>query len=277
MEALRKFTTPIPLLKLAQDLKAGNLSPRSVAVTFDDGYVDNLMHAKPILEKHQIPATVFICTGHPGQEFWWDELDRLIMSSKTDLNSFRLQAGGKHFLWNRPDADSDTQVNIREKFRQELYNFLLDLDIEDQNHAMDVIRRWTGVSSDENAARALTTEEFRQLADGGLIEIGAHTRHHPMLPKLPLKQQRAEIVSSKQYLENLLDKPIYGFAYPNGKATDDAKKIVRAAGFKFACTSLHDVVRPGCDLYELTRFWQKDIDGDDFLKSLRLWMKGAQP
>ena len=64
-----------------------------------------------------------------------------------------------------------------------------------------------------------------------------------------------------------------GFAYPNGQATTDAKRIVQEAGFAFACTSLQDLVRPENDLYELTRFWQKDVDGDRFLRGLSLWMK----
>ena len=114
--------------------------------------------------------------------------------------------------------------------------------------------------------------ELLQLAEGGLIEIGAHTRHHPMLPRLSLEQQRMEIVSSKQDLESLLGKRVDGFAYPNGGTTEDAKRIVREAGFAFACTSLHDVVRPGSDMFELTRFWQRNVDGDRFMQYLKLWM-----
>ena len=55
---------------------------REVALTFDDGYADNLTHAKPILEKFHAPATIFITTGYIGaaKEFWWDELERLIMT-----------------------------------------------------------------------------------------------------------------------------------------------------------------------------------------------------
>ena len=112
-----------------------------------------------------------------------------------------------------------------------------------------------------------------QLAAGGLIELGTHTRFHPMLPRLSLERQREEIVSSKHELDGILGRKIEGFAYPNGRATPDAKRIVREAGFSYACTSLHDVVRRGSDLHELTRFWQKDVDGERFMRYLNLWMK----
>jgi peptidoglycan/xylan/chitin deacetylase (PgdA/CDA1 family) len=93
-----------------------------------------------------------------------------------------------------------------------------------------------------------------------------------MLPRLSVNRQREEILSGKQDMEALLGRPVAGFSYPNGRATGDAKQIVREAGFTYACTSLHDVVRPGSDAYELTRFWQKDVDGDAFLQGLKLWM-----
>ena len=51
-----------------------------------------------------------------------------------------------------------------------------------------------------------------------------------------------------------------------------AKRLVRELGFNYACTSLHDVVRPGSDVYELTRFWQQDVDGEGFVKGLNRWM-----
>ena len=95
MEMVNKYAYPISLAKLVQYLKAGSLPPKSVAVTFDDGYADNLYEAKPILEKYQIPATVFVCTGYVGREFWWDELDRLVMSTQADLGALRLQIGRK--------------------------------------------------------------------------------------------------------------------------------------------------------------------------------------
>jgi peptidoglycan/xylan/chitin deacetylase (PgdA/CDA1 family) len=139
---------------------------------------------------------------------------------------------------------------------------------------MDAIRDWSGLSSNETyMSRSMREDEVLQLANGGLIEVGAHTRHHPMLPQLSFESQRDEIQSSKRDLEALLGKKIAGFSYPNGRASVDAKRLVRETGFTYACTSLHDLVRPGSDIYELTRFWHKNVDGDQFLQGLRLWMK----
>lgn len=272
MEALSKFAQPISLSELVQCLKADSLPPKAVAVTFDDGYADNLYEAKPILEKYAVPATIFVCTGYAGREFWWDELDRLVMSSGSELGALRLKVGEKSFVWSQPDMSPKAGLVSRRKFRHALYHFLLELDVEEQNQSMDIIRRWSGVTSNEMTARTMTREELVQLADGRLIEIGAHTRSHPMLPQLSLKRQREEIVANKHELEEILGRRVDGFAYPNGRATDDAKMIVREAGFAYACTSLHDVVRPASDLHELTRFWQKDVDGEKFLQSLKLWM-----
>jgi len=274
MEALREYAHPISLSKLVQSLKQNVLPPKSVAVTFDDGYADNLHVAKPILEKYDIPATVFICTGYLGREFWWDELERLVLSSQADPRALRLRAGGAQFKWNPPQANSEVgNPEVRRQFRRSLYHFLLSLDVEDQTYAMGVIRSWSEVSSPGiSTPRAMSEEELLRLVDGGLMELGAHTSHHPMLPQLSFERQKEEIQSSKRDLEALLSEKIAGFSYPNGRATVDAKRLVREMGFTYACTSLHDVIRPGSDVYELTRFWQRDVDGDRFVKGLNRWM-----
>lgn len=274
MAVVSKYAHPISLTELVGHLMADSLPPRSVAVTFDDGYADNLYQAKPVLEKYAVPATVFVCTGYAGKEFWWDELERLVMSSQADVHTLRLQVHESRFMWDQPNVSPAAENHeVRSWLRDALYHFLLPLNFEDQNHAMNMIRDWSGLSSEETAAaRAMSHQELLQLARGGLIELGSHTRYHPVLPRLSSEKQKVEIESSKRDLEDLLGQGVVGFAYPNGRATDEAKRIVRDAGFTYACTSLHDVVRPGADLYELTRFWQRDVDGDAFAQGLRLWM-----
>ena len=274
LHELRKHAYPIHLSALVKHLKDGSLPERATVVTFDDGYADNFYTAKPLLEKYEIPATVFICTGYIGKEFWWDELERLVLGSQTDLRALHLQAGGKRFEWRETSRGPESeQLALRYKFCGALYKFLLSLDIEDQDHAMRYIRSWSKVSSSGiSTPRAMSADELLRLVDGGLIEIGAHTRHHPMLPQISLNRQKEEIQSSKKDLETLLNKKITGFAYPNGRATMDAKRLVREMDFSYACTSLQDVVGLRSDLYELTRFWQRDIDGEKFMKGLNRWL-----
>ena len=276
MQVLSKFAQPIPLSKLVECLKENSVPPRSVAVTFDDGYADNLYQVKPILEKYQVPATVFVCTGYTGKEFWWDELDRMVTSSTADFAPLRLEIGNHLFLWDRPDQSVEVKLDVRRQLRQALYNFLMRLEVNEQAQALQTIRSWSGVSSGEVTTRGMTCEELQQLIRGGLIQLGAHTRHHPVLPQLSLERQREEIAASKQDLESWLGVRVDGFAYPNGMATDETKNIVRDEGFVYACTSLHDVVRPASDPHLLTRFWQKDVDGDRFVRGLRLWLKGGE-
>lgn len=278
MEVVSKYTHPISLSELVKHLENGSPAVKSVAVTFDDGYADNLYQAKPVLEKYDVPATVFACTGNAGKEFWWDELVWLVMSSRAEPHGLRLQVGERPFEWHQPnvrfEAESPEAGLLRRQFRHALYQFLLSLDMIEREDAMNTIRSWSGLTSNGTSAhRTMNHTELLKLTEGGLIEIGAHTRTHPMLPRLSVERQREEILSSKQDLQELLGRQVTGFAYPNGRATEEAKGIVREAGFVYACTSLHDMVRPGCDMYELTRFWQRNVDGDRFLQGLRLWMK----
>ena len=57
---------------------------RGVVITFDDGYEDAYTNILPLLEKYDAPATFFIstCNLNTSDEFWWDELERIIYFSR---------------------------------------------------------------------------------------------------------------------------------------------------------------------------------------------------
>src|SRR3989344_8611170 len=53
----------IPLAKLVQDIRKNKVERDTVVITFDDGYVDNLYDALPVLEEFKVPATMFLVAG----------------------------------------------------------------------------------------------------------------------------------------------------------------------------------------------------------------------
>lgn len=72
MAILRREAHPLSLSELVSRWRAGRLPPRAVAVTFDDGYLDTLTTALPVLARESVPATVFVMTGCLGAAPWWD-------------------------------------------------------------------------------------------------------------------------------------------------------------------------------------------------------------
>src|SRR5829696_3251896 len=101
LEVLQRYAQPISLERLYQGLLEGGLPERAVAVTFDDGYADNLHDAKPLLARYEVPATVFLATGYIGheREFWWDELDRILLQPGTLPKALRLSVDGRTHRW----------------------------------------------------------------------------------------------------------------------------------------------------------------------------------
>ncbi len=70
---------------------------RTVSITFDDGYLDNLELAVPILKKYAFPATFFIATdylyGRTERKSYWEKWDYLTSEKLRELSSVGLEIG----------------------------------------------------------------------------------------------------------------------------------------------------------------------------------------
>lgn len=292
MEVLRRNASPMPLGELIEASRNGTLPDRSVAVTFDDGYADNLYHAKPLLERHGVPATIFIASGFVGtkREYWWDELTRLFLGPPALPDTLVLDVNGISNQWRIPEGVSD-RAGPREQYRdwnvlsedfsgrhsvfRSLHQFFRSLGPEEQRSALEQIRTWAGVSVIEQPPpSSLSHEELACLPAGGLLEVGAHTVNHPVLALLPLDAQQSEIQRGKAELETILGDQIRSFAYPFGTSSDysmETVRTVRNAGFDYACAVNADVVWRRTDPFQLPRFVVRDWDGEEFERELRNW------
>jgi peptidoglycan/xylan/chitin deacetylase (PgdA/CDA1 family) len=260
-----------------------------VVVTFDDGYADNLHHARPLLERNEVPATVFLTSGAIGssREFWWDELERILLQPGALPERLQLEIDGAPHEWELgEEAQYTPQAAERHRrweararpptARHRIYIALCDLlrrvPTGERQAVLERLLVWAGVPREgRETHRALTAEDARVLGEGGLVELGAHTVTHPALATRPLTEQRAEIGGSKRELEAILDRPIRSFAYPFGGSstyTGETVGVVREAGFHCACTTTPQVVGRSADLYQLPRIYAYDWDGEQFARHL---------
>jgi peptidoglycan/xylan/chitin deacetylase (PgdA/CDA1 family) len=295
LEILRKVGRPMRLCQLVQSLRERKSQYRPLVVTFDDGYADNLYNAKPLLERHEIPATMFLTTGCISQnrEFWWDQLDRTLLQTKLLPKTLHLTIDGtthdwdlgegagygedvaQHRNWRPWDKHDPT---ARHSVYRALYRLVQPLPAEEQRKVLDDLLSWALTEpSARGSDRSLTTQEISTLAQGGLLEIGSHTITHPVLSTRSAATQREEIRQSKAHLEEVLGHPVTSFAYPYGgqsSYTAETVRLVREAGFTCACTASAGVIRKGADPLRLPRLHVQDWDGDKFTQMLLRWLDG---
>jgi peptidoglycan/xylan/chitin deacetylase (PgdA/CDA1 family) len=270
MEVLKNYAHPMSMDDLVACLRTGNLPPKTVCVTIDDGYADVLFNAKPILEKYKIPATVFVVTGNLGGEFWWDELERYILSAPEDAGWLRLSKGKLDYEWDFNDPNPTKRASQITS----IASLLRPLDEASRRQLLSKIKEW-GSNNDLGElplARSMTPTELVSLIDGGLIQIGSHTITHPVLAELSEQERRHEISKSKRDLGEILTKPVHGFSYPNGSFTKGDPELVSQSGYQYACMSQNGVVRSNSNRFTFPRFWIPDWDGPTFERWLLRWL-----
>jgi peptidoglycan/xylan/chitin deacetylase (PgdA/CDA1 family) len=284
------------LSDLSRALANGNVPNRSVVVTFDDGYADNFHNAKPMLERYDVPATIFVASGFIGyeHEFWWDELDRtLLRPGKLPKRRLRLRANGSTYKWklgeiarysrgdllrNRHWRAWEEAPTSRHSLYKSLWELVQPMTETARESILDELREWAEVqvAGRPNSNRLLTLEDMRILANERLVEIGAHTVTHPRLSALPVESQRNEILGSKTYLEEILGRPISSFAYPFGRRSDYDRRtiaVVRQSGFACACCNFSGRVQRSTDPFQLPRVQVHDWGGDEFTARLSWWFE----
>ena len=207
-----------------------------VVLTFDDGYRDNLVHALPILRRHDAPFTLYLPTALIDSVgmVWWQALEDIIAVNTlvvVDLPE------GPHY----GDATTLEQKNRTFAYVYDRYRKMPEPEREASIRALagrygfDLAAHCRGLIMDWN--------ELKAFADEPLCTIGAHTVHHFELSKLPEAEMRAEIEQSAKVLGAQFGSRPRHLSYPIGGAAAAGPREFAAArelGFATAVTT-----RPG--------------------------------
>ncbi|MGE5248942.1 MAG: polysaccharide deacetylase family protein [Bacteroidota bacterium] len=232
---LRKWFNVIPVERLVEWLDGVTpLPPRAALITFDDGYLDNYTHAYPILRQHNLPALIFLTTGHIGTDrpFYWDLAAYCFYHTGRERVRF---PSGTERQW----ADA----NEREQVCKTWIEAMKVLPEAEKTGWVQRLPQELDVAIPAGYFRRLMLDWdlVREMGEGG-IAFGGHTLTHPILTRIPPGQAELEIRGSKERIHAELGRPPLGFAYPNGMQADlnrEVEQIVAGAGYRTAFTLMN--------------------------------------
>jgi len=240
---IKHFEREIPYLKikfqiLSMDevidhIKSNRSFKRpSVAITFDDGYLDNYTLAYPVLKKHAVTATIYLTTNLVGtlNRTWIDQIERILLNTKKVQFKLPGLFGGKGLPIKTKKEKEQANEKIAESLKKKTGGELAQL-MRELFEIMEV---------DDNQTRncegrmMLNWDEVQIMAKNG-ITIGSHSHNHPILSRMPIQKAKEEIFKSKKVIEENLGIKVKHFAFPNGKEEDFNEELgdyCREIGFE---------------------------------------------
>ena len=212
------------------------LSERFICLTFDDGYRDFLVSALPILERYRAPFVHYIPTKAVTRDLyaWWLGLRELLLGNDVvDIDAMGMRFNCSN-LPKKINAYRTIVSWIRQDYRRKF-------ELEPTFAATSISLR------ELNERHYMDECEIKSLSRHPLATIAAHTSSHAALSTLSLEEARSEIIDSRRYLENLVQKPVVDLAYPYGDENSCGPRegmLAASAGFRSAVTTRSGQIWP---------------------------------
>jgi peptidoglycan/xylan/chitin deacetylase (PgdA/CDA1 family) len=216
----------ITLAELLKRREGGPALPRrSVLITFDDAYADFAVHAWPVLRRHGLAASLFVPTAYvddPGRSFWWDRIHRAISRAPsaitpTGLGSLDLRTAA-------------SRARSARRLREALKALPHDAAMAAVDEVVDAL------GGDAAPGGVLEWAALQDMVDQGL-EVGVHTRTHPLLDQLPADRLDDEIAGARDDIEHHLGRRPTAIAYPNGNHSSAVVEAADRAGMRIGFTT----------------------------------------
>ena len=242
MRYLRGNTQVLTQDEFLAALASGRFPRRSVFITFDDGWEDNVLHAYPILKAHGLAATIFLTSGFMGTDrmFWQERMIWLFRQAAdrvADLERVFREQGLEAAL-------SQLRAAARQRFEgKALQSLIQRLAREPPGTITNLIQALDahvgGQPFPLQHNRLMDWAQARSMGGGG-ISFGSHGVHHHPMPRSEPADLEEELRASKDAIKTNLGGAIDTLAYPGGEYDERVVRAAAAAGYRAAFT-----LRPG--------------------------------
>ncbi len=242
LDAVLEDGTPVSGSEVVAAIQGGACLPTgAVWLTFDDAYGDFAESAIQVLEERGLRATQFVPTSFVGANpasFWWERLSAAF--AQTALRStvhLDYEGGALAVSLRTPGARGKAYKLARGHVKR-----------TEHGAAMELVERWIQKLGAEPrvTTRVLSWEELAALESRG-VEVGGHTRTHPMLDRVDREVAQSEIQGGFDDLQLRLGRPLPAFAYPSGQFNPGVVDALRALGIPAAVTTVEGTYRLGVD------------------------------
>lgn len=243
-----------------------------LAVTFDDGQLDNYLFARPVLQAHGVKASFYVvaAAADANEILWHDRMAfaiRAAVAARRDgLAQWLAELGVSS------DAEDPAMAAVAQAKRLTPAQREARQQTLDQLCGGEVRPDWDGM---------MNWDHLRQMQREG-HEIGSHSHSHPILPLVDDEGLQNEIMGSKTRLEQQLGREVVSFCYPNGDHDARVVAAVRTAGYRYAVTTTYGLNSRGADVCTMRRIdiqgrYGRNLKGDWASGALLMRLSGRLP
>jgi len=243
LESLCTSFTCMTLGEAAERWRRGDEPERPLlALTFDDGQLDNATIAAPVLDARGLRATFFVVSeaAASGRSLWHD---RVAFALPRALE--REPEAARRLL-----AELGAAATAREPAA--VVGAAKQMATTAREHWVSGLEEAAGGAWRPVWDGMMCFSDLRELRARG-HEIGSHSFSHPLLPQCTDAEIEREVVESKRRLEAEVGGAVTSFCYPNGDWDGRARDAVRQAGYSNAVTTQHGWNARGGDVFTLRR------------------------
>lgn len=291
LKVLKNKYNVVSLEEMIQGLKKKSLKNNCIAITFDDGCLDNFTIAKPLLEKYHLPATFFVPSGFvDGQKaFWWNVIEDVFLHAPKLPKHLSIEIDGNQYdfhLENEAEltaeivnqhknwkANDSLPPTLRADCYFKIWQKLRILPPQAIDDVMSRIESWANNNSKENSSYCMSLNHILDLDANPLFNVESHSCHHSALAYHDKSFQKNQILNDKLFWELELKRKVKYLAYPYGNYNQDTQSIARDLEFNAAFSTEEKYIHNQSNIFALPRYQVKSWNEDIFDKSIKNWMK----